>query len=409
MANPENAPLAAAQPINPIDPAFIADPYPALNALRESTGVAQDAFGMQWYVTRHDDVHRVLNDRALSNDSRNAAAGTADALFREGSDMAAQPSILFLDPPDHTRLRTLVNKAFTPRAIEALRPRAEENAVALLDAVGARDAFDLMEAFAQPFPTIVIAEMIGVDPAEQAHFKEWSDASVRTLDPMLSPEEREKADEANGLLGDYFRRCIDERRTAPRDDLVTRLLAAHEEGDRMSEGEMVTMLILLLVAGNVTTTDLIGNGVLALLTNRDELKKLQEQPSLIPAAVEEILRFDPPVVQNGRIPLQDIEVGGTVIPAYQSIGPSLAAANHDPRVYPEPDRFDVTRSDTHHHSFGGGVHYCLGAPLARMEAQVALAELLRRYPELRLDESQPPLHRTMPGFRGLQTLHVRVD
>lgn len=390
-----------------LDVTFFTDPYPTLKKAREAGPVVQEPMMGTYILTRHDDVDAVLRDNSLSHDPRKAAEGTMERRFLAGM-MDREPSMLFLDPPDHTRLRSLVNKAFTPRAVEALRERTGEIAGGLLDAVAGRKVFDLIADYAGPLPTVVIAEMIGVDTADRAQFKEWSDWIVQVFNPFLPEDQRRQMEEADQQLRAYFRRVIAERRQAPRDDLVTRLIAAQEEGDRLSEDEMVTMLQLLLVAGNVTTTDLIGNGVYALLTHPDQMQKLRDDPSLITNAVEEMLRYDPPVVQTGRTTLGAYQVAGIPIPRGASIAPSLAAANHDPAVYPEPDRFDITRADTHHHSFGGGAHYCLGAPLARMEAQVAVNALLARFPVLRLAEGASPQRRFLPGFRGFTSLPVTV-
>lgn len=396
---------------NLMDPAFIADPYPALNALREGEGAGPDAFGAQWFVTRYDDVYRILYDRDLSADPANADPGTSMGFIHAaGGDHRDEPqSILMMDEPGHTRLRKLVNKAFTPRAVESLRPRAEAIAGELLDALAGEPEFDLMAAFAQPYPTTVIAEMIGVDPADRSQFKQWSDRSVRGLDPFLSPEDRALTAEASAKLREYFRRAIAERRSTPRDDLVSRLIAAHEEHDALTEPEMVVMLSLLLTAGNVTTTDLIGNGVKALVDHPAELQRLREDPALIPNAVEEILRFDPPVIETWRTSSGPLQVCGHAIAARQTIAPSLAAGNHDPRHFPNPERFDVTRAEIDHLSFGGGIHYCLGASLARLEAQVALTKLLDRFPRLRKAEGRDPMYRALPGFRGMESFWVRVD
>ena len=253
--------------------------------------------------------------------------------------------------------------------------------------------------------TIVIAEMLGVDPADRADFKRWSDLGVMNFNPMLTPEERELVNEASEALDGYLRKVIEQRRAAPRPDLITSLIAAEEGGDKLTDDEIVTMCSLLLAAGNLTTTDLIGNGVFTLLRNPGELKKLQNDPLLITNTVEEMLRFESPVLMSGRTPLEDRTIAGAEVSAGESVSPILAAANRDPSVYPEPDRFDITRERTDHHSFGGGVHYCLGAPLARAEAQIAVGTLVRRFPQMRLAES-PLDWRRVPGFRGLKRLPV---
>jgi hypothetical protein len=262
-----------------------------------------------------------------------------------------------------------------------------------------------MATFAGPLPTIVIAEMLGVDPADRDDFKRWSDESVLGFNPLITDEERERVIAASTAMDDYLRRASAERRSNPRDDLISALIAVEEAGDQLSNEEIVTMCSLLLAAGNVTTTDLIGNGVLALLRHPDQLAALRADPSLIKNAVEEMLRFDGPVVQTGRIALSDVEIDGCPVGPGASILTSLAAANHDPAVYPDPDRFDVRREDIHHHAFGGGIHYCLGAPLARLEARIAIDTLVRRFPNLRL-AGEPLEWRRLPSFRGLIQLPV---
>ncbi len=395
--------------LTPLDPAFQADPYPVLDELREREPVHHDVQLQRWVLSRHDDVDRLLRDRSLSVDPRNAAEGTFERMFFDAEALGAGEhlSMLFSDPPYHTRLRGLVSKAFSARAVEAMAPRIQEIVDELLDAVAGQETFDLIDAFAGPLPTIVIAEMLGVDPADRADFKRWSDTGVLIFNPLITAEERAEMEEASAALQAYFRNTLSARRAEPRADLISSLIAAEEGGDRLSDEEIMTMCGLLLTAGNVTTTDLIGNGVHALLSFPEQLRKLQADPSLIKNAVEEMLRYDSPVTQSGRTPLSDVEIGGCPIAAGQSVTPLLSAANHDPAVYPEPHAFDITRKDTHHHSFGGGAHFCLGAPLARLEAQIGIAELVRRFPELRLSDEAVE-YRKIPSFRGLAKFVVRV-
>lgn len=389
-----------------LDEAYRRDPYPVLDELRAREPVHHDEVLKRWFLTRHDDVASVVNDRDLSADPRKAAPDTYMGLF-SGADGDRSPSILFLDPPDHTRLRALVNKTFTPRALERIGPRIQEIVDELLDEVASADGFDLMASFAGPLPTIVIAEMLGVDAADRDDFKRWSDDGVLSFNPKISEEEAQRVMESVAAMDAYLRQAIAERRANPRDDLISKLIAVEEAGDQLTTDEIVTMCALLLAAGNVTTTDLIGNGVLALLQHRDQLELLRDDPSLIENTVEEVLRFDPPVVQTGRIAMEDIEIGGCPIGKGESLLTSLAAANHDPAVYPEPDTFDIKRDDTHHQSFGGGVHYCLGAPLARLEAQLAIGTLVRRFPNLRLADG-PLEWRRLPTFRGVIKLPVLI-
>ena len=385
-----------------LDPTFQADPYPVLERLRRLDPVHHDTVLNRYVLTRHHDVEELLFDRSLSVDPRKAAPGTFEAMF-VFADRDRQPSMLFSDPPYHARLRGLVSKAFTARSVEQQRPRIQEIVDELLDAMDAACEIDLIESFAGPLPTILIAEMLGVDPADRADFKRWSDLGVMNFNPLLTPEERELVIEASAALDAYLRRAVEERREKPRDDLITKLVHAEEGGDQLSDDEIVTMCSLLLAAGNLTTTDLIGNGVLALLQNPDELRKLQDDPSLIKNAVEEMLRYDSPVIMSGRTPLDDAVIAGREISAGQSVTPILGAANRDPAVYAEPERFDITRANTSHHSFGGGVHYCLGAPLARAEAQMAVGTMVRRFPKMQLGDS-PLEWRRVPGFRGLKRL-----
>ncbi len=407
-SQPEDQHVPTGVELTALDERFRTDPYPVLDELRDAEPVHHDQVLERWVLTRHDDVDRVVNDRSLSADPRKAADGTYMSIYRRepsADDGDYQPSILFLDPPDHTRLRGLVNKAFTPRAVGRMRPRIEEIVHELLDAAAGQDGFDLMGKLAMPLPTIVIAEMLGVDATDQADFKHWSDESILSFNPLITDEERERANAAGMAMYEYLVRAVAKRRKDPGDDLISAMIAVEESGDQLTNDEIVTMTSLLLTAGNVTTTDLIGNGVHALLQHPGELRKLRDDPSLIKNAVEEMLRYDSPVVQTARIALTDTEIEGCPVSTGQSILTSLAAANHDPGVYPEPDSFDITRDDTHHHPFGGGVHYCLGAPLARLEAEIGIGTLVGRFPELR-PADEPLEWRRLPSFRGLIRLPV---
>lgn len=387
-----------------LDPAYQEDPYPVLDQLREAEPVHHDTVLNRYVLTRAADVEALLWDRSLSVDPRKAAPGTFEANF-VFAEHEGEPSMLFSDPPYHTRLRKLVTKAFTAKAVEDMRPRIQAITDELLHAIDPAGEVELMKAFCEPLPTIVIAEMLGVDPADRDDFKRWSDTGVMSFNPMLSPEERQVVNAASEALAEYLRHAVAERRERPREDLVTSLVQAEVDGEKLTEDEIVTMCALLLAAGNVTTTDLMGNGIHALLRNPDQLRVLQDDPALIKNAVEEILRYDAPVTQSGRTPLAPYEIGGTPIAPGQSVTPSLAAANHDPAAHADPHSFDITRKDVEHHSFGGGVHYCLGAPLARAEAQVAIGTLVRRFPAMRPGGS-PLEWRRVPGFRGLARLPV---
>jgi hypothetical protein len=387
-----------------VDAAFRENPYPVMEELRAKEPVHYDEVLRRWVLTRHYDVDRTVNDRSLSADPRKALPGTYMRLFESEGD----PSILFLDPPDHTRLRGLVSKAFTPRAVERMAPRIQEVIDQLLDAVSGGRGFDVISAFAGPLPTIVIAEMLGVDPADRDDFKRWSDQSVEGFNPVLTDEARERVVAAGTAMRDYLRSAIEGRRRDPKDDLMSALIAVEEAGDQLTTEEIVTMCSLLLAAGNVTTTDLIGNSVYALLSHPEQLAALRDDPSLITNTIEEVLRYDSPVVETGRIALSDMEIGGCPVKPGESLLILLAAANHDPAEYESPDKFNIRRADTHHHAFGGGVHYCLGAPLARLEAQMAISTLMTRFPNLRLADEELEW-RPLPTFRGLVRLPVLIE
>jgi cytochrome P450 len=386
---------------------FLENPYPALSMLRLMTPAFHEPTTDTWVVARYHDVAQLLRDPDYGKDPRKARVGLPAAVAMN-PDPTEQPSMLLLDPPDHTRLRGLVNKAFTPRAVEALRPRIEQLAGELLDRVEGSPGFDVMAAIADPLPVTIIAEMIGVDPGDQERFRAWSHALAANLDALAGDEVRSAAFKAREELAAYFGDEIEEHRRNPRPDLISGLIAAQEGGDSLSTAEMIGTLMLLLVAGNVTTTDLIGNGILALLEHPAELQKLRDDPALITNAVEEMLRYDSPVLGTGRIPLHDVEVGGCPIPKGEVVLVSLAAANRDPECVADPERFDISRDVIRHHSFGAGPHFCLGAPLARLEAPLAISAIVSRFPHLRLDPDRPPARRLLPAFHGLSSLPVLI-
>lgn len=357
-----------------------------------------------WAVLRHADVASLLRDPHFKKDPAVAVDGPYTQAL-----LAGTRSMLFMDDPDHRRLRGLVNQAFTRRATESNRPRIQAKVDRLLDAMATADGpVDLITSLATPFPITVIAEILGIDPADQADFKRWSDDGTLTFDPTLPPDVAERVATSVVELHGYLAAAIKARRAAPGDDLISGLVAVQDaDGTQLSDEEAISSISLLLLAGNITTTDLIGNGVLALLQHPDQLAALLADPLLITNAVEEMLRFDPPVLATDRIPTADIELGGCPIAKGEWLWPVLSSANRDPAVHPDPDRFDIGRSDIHHVSFGGGAHLCLGAPLARMEAQIAIGSLLARFPRIRLADPTAPLrYKAFPGFRGLAELEV---
>ena len=388
---------------NPLDPEFVADPYPTYRRLQAEDPVHLHPLGF-WVLTRYEDVMATLRDpRAI----KEPIAGFIAARF--GAPVPAVGlSMLDRDPPDHTRLRGLVSKAFTPRMVERLRPEVQAIVDGLLDRVESAGAMDLIEQFAYPLPVTVICQMLGVPLADHERFKGWGIDIARGLDAVMLPPDSEVAKRSIAsrlAIRDYFHELIAERRTKPRADLLSELIAAEEAGDRLNEHELVATCILLLIAGHETTVNLIGNGTLALLRHPDQLRLLREQPGLIVGAVEELLRFDGPVQRTARIPSEDLTLGGRTIPKGDLVMPFIGAADRDPAQFREPDRLDVTRTENRHVAFGLGIHFCLGAPLARMEGQIAIATLLRRLPRLALATDRPAFRPSLT-LRGLESLPV---
>jgi unspecific monooxygenase len=321
--------------------------------------------------------------------------------------MEQRRPFLMLDPPDHTRLRGLVSKAFTVRTVENLRPRIQHLVDELIDAVAPMGAMDVVEDFAYPLPVIIICELLGVPPSDHERFKGWSRDLARGLDPdFIQPAEAlERRFETLLTFHEYFRELIARRRSDPGDDVLTGLVHAEERGDTLTEDELLGTCTLLLVAGHETTVNLIANGVLALLRHRDQLERLAADPALIKSSVEEILRFDPPVQFDGRVALTDIEIGGITVEQGEQPMLVLAAANRDPAEFADPESFDIGRSDNRHLSFGYGLHFCLGAPLARLEGQLALGTLVRRLPAMDLAVDAPAYKENLI-LRGLAELPV---
>ena len=396
---------------NPLNSAYQQDPVPTYTALREGDPVHYSEILRGWVISRYEDIDAVLRDhKRFSNASRlpENAEAMADAHFA--------PSMLLVDQPDHTRLRALVNHAFTPKAVEAIRPRIEAFTDDLIAAVGDAKRFDLMQAIAVPLPVAVISDMIGIPQSDRAQFKIWSDAVAKSIEPTMSPHELAEATRAREALRAYFGPLIEQRRGHPQDDLITALVRAEDQGDRLSHAEVISTLNLLLIAGNETTTNLIGNGMLALLRRPDALAHLTENssaqhPEAIEAAVEEMLRFDSPVQVNGRTALEDLEIGGQLITKGQRVVLLQGAGNHDPHHFEasedfDPSRGDPAHGDRSHLAFGRGIHHCLGAPLARMEAQIVFPRILARWPNITL--ANEPRFRDNVVLLGDTTLDVTV-
>jgi pimeloyl-[acyl-carrier protein] synthase len=390
---------------NPMDPEFVADPYPTYHRLRAEDPVHHSPLGF-WVLTRYPDVMAMLRDPRLIKEP--IAAFVAARFGLAGPPPGLGLSMLDRDPPDHTRLRGLVSKAFTPKALESLRPHIQGIVDDLLEHAAGKGEMDLIEEFAYPLPVRVICEMLGVPVKDHERFKGWGLDIARGLDAIMLPPDSEvgqRSVSGRRALAAYFRELIAERRAAPRDDMLSALIVAEEAGDKLGEEELLATCILLLVAGHETTVNLIGNGTLALLRHPDQLRKLRERPALIGTAVEELLRFDGPVQRTARIPSEDITIGGQTIGKGEMVMPFLGAADRDPTQFPDPDRLDITRTDNRHIAFGMGIHFCLGAPLARMEGQIAINTLLARLPKLALATDRPQFRQSLT-LRGLAALPV---
>jgi cytochrome P450 len=398
--------------LTPLNPKFREDPYSLLETLRTANPVMRDEMAGSWFISRYEDVRRILTDLTLWRDPHRAEP--AAVLTRRIIDQSGERkegdggmSILLMDDPDHARIRNPLAQALYKRVAKS-RGDVERIVDATLDRLEGRDTFDLMAGFALPIPIDVIASILGVDHARLPEFRDWSEGVIQSLNPLRTPEQTAHMERAGLALGEYMTAHLADRRANPQDDLVSDMTALQAQGAPLTDAEVITNLSALLVAGNLTTTDLIGNGVRIFLTNPDQLAKLKGDASLVAAAVEETLRFEPPVDITGRIASREMDVGGCPIHATQSMSLSLRAANRDPEVFEHPDRFDITRKKSPHVAFGGGAHICIGAPLARLEAQVALARLFARFPNLRLaDPDAAPVWRTLPFFRGLERLEVR--
>ena len=397
---------------NPFLPSFQADPYPQYAALRAADPVHFSLALQAWILTAWEDCAAVLRDDETFSSSSNTASGQlAEVLQQQRREfpLGETPTVLNSDPPVHTRLRALLNRAFTPRAIEGLRPRIEEIAASLLaDVDASRGRFDVATGFAQPLPIIVIAELLGVPPEDRDRFKRWSAAIARTTDVLNTPAILDAAREATRELIAYMDAVVAERRRAPGADILTALAAAEEEGERLSHDELLAFSILLLLAGHETTTNLIGNGLLALAARPELVARLRGDPSLLPSAVEELLRYDSSVQGVVRFARRRAELGGRTIEQGAALLPMVGAANRDPAQFSDPDELDLARSPNRHLAFGRGIHFCLGAPLARLEGEVAFRALLDRFPEPRIAEDGVERSGTLL-LRGVGRLELEVE
>lgn len=376
-------------------PDFMADPYPAYARLRAADPLHYDPKLDAFLATRYADVVTILSDPRFVKQPLDG-----------GPSLRVMANMLDLDPPDHTRLRGFVNQAFTPPVVERLRAHITGIAAELLDEVVAARRLDVVADFAFPLCATVIAQLLGVPPEDHERFRQWSQRTILLTDATQPREVLAEGKRAVGELVFYFIDLVSARRPEARDDFLGGLLAAEEHGDRLTVREVVVMCALLLVAGHETATNLLATGTLTLLRNPDQLAVLRAHPDLLPTAVEEMLRYESPVQRTGRVVAEDIEIGGRRLRRGQRAAPMLGAANRDPAAFRDPERLDLGRRDNRHVAFGRGIHFCLGAPLARLEAMIGFSALLDRFPNLTLDTDRPEWNANT-AIRGLKALAVR--
>jgi cytochrome P450 len=392
-------------------PRFVTDPYPLYRWLRQRQPVRKDPLAPVWVLTRHDDVMEMLRSPRFRKDP--FAPQRLPRLVRKqlgvpGEETRSQPetvSMLFLDPPAHTRVRGVFSRAFTPASLAELRPSIERITRDRIDAVAPAGRMDLIADLAYPLPVVTIVEMLGFPAEDFPRIKRWSDDLAAALSLNPSPEQQTRSNQAWNEIRAYFEQVVARMERASGHSMLSRLLEAENEPDGLNRDEIFTNCVLLLSAGHETTTNLIGNGMLALLRNRDQWELLVRQPDLIESAVDELLRYDSPVQWTSRLTGEPIEINGQTIPPGEIVLGCLGAANRDPARFSDPDRLDIRRSDNRHLAFGSGIHYCLGAALARMEAQIAIRELAARFPHMRLAKTKL---RWLKGltFRGVKALPV---
>lgn len=384
------------------------DPHPKLQALRENCPVMRDEMAKTWFLTRYHDVRETVNDRSFVRHPLNSEEGSISRQLVDPNDEnPRRTSILFLDEPDHSRVRPPLAKAFYTR-INKMKDQIEAIVDDTIAAAPASGTFDLMAEIAVPIPVTVIARILGVDEERLAEFREWSEAVILGLNPVRTPEETERMMAGGEALDAYFTELMQRRRKQPEDDLITDMVQLQASGDApLSDDEVRINLQALLVGGNLTTTDLIGNGVWLFLTHPEQLAALKADPRLASQAVEEVLRYEAPVSATSRIVEKDKDVAGCPMKEHQVVFCSLASANRDADTFEAPQAFDITKKRASHVAFGGGPHICIGAPLARMEARRVYQKLFERFPDMKLPE-QDVVWRALPFFRGIETLMVTV-
>ena len=389
---------------DPNSPEYLADPYPILKLIREVDPVHRSKMG--WLVTRYEHVAAVLQESPIWGipfpaEQRRSLYGPGPMFEYASRRMNSY------NPPEHTRLRSLVTKGFTVKRVEALRPQIQKIADASLDSLKEVHEFDVIAALAHPLPCQVICQMIGVPSSDSPQLAGWTEAIQLALGPVPRPEHISAANAAASEFMSYISALVARRRAMPGEDLLSSLIAAEEQGQRLTEHELIATVLFMFTAGHSTTRDLVGGGLVAFMNNLDQWERLVSEPSMVKSAVEECLRYAPSITLFGRRALHDTMLAAIKVSAGEPVFVSIAAANRDPRRFPNPDLFDISRRDNEHLTFGGGIHYCLGAMLARAEAQVIFATLARRYPKMRLSE-QTIEWRDTSSFRGPKEVWVSV-
>jgi len=395
-------------------PRFVSDPYPLYRWLREHEPVRKDPLAPVWVLTRYDDVMEMLRDPRYRKDT--FAIERLPELVREQLDVETDEarveigavSMLFLDPPRHTRVRAAFSRAFTPASLAQLRPRIELIASKRIERVAASGQMDVIADLAYPLPVIVIAELLGFPPEDYPRIKKWSDDFAASLSLNATSAQQTQAGKSREEIREYFDEVVVQLKKKPQDTLLSRLLESEDDSEGLNREEIFSNCVLLLSAGHETTTNLIGNGMLALLRDRDQWELLARQPELIESAVDELLRFDSPVQWTSRVSGEGIKVGGQTIPSGEIVLGCVGAANRDPTKFIEPDRLDIRRTDNKHLSFGTGIHFCIGAALARMEAQIAIGQLAQRFPRMELAEKKVNWLKGLT-FRGVTRLPVKLN
>jgi hypothetical protein len=406
ILTPSDKPAPALSLYQLLDPAVLADPYPLFRRLREEDPVHWDPFLHAWVVTRYEDVLKVLHDFSAQRTPTPEQLASMGLAHLSPIARVMVKQMLFLDAPAHTRLRSLASYAFTPQRVSVLRTRIQEMVESLLDAVHPAGRMDVIADLAEPLPNIVTAEMLGVPVEDHRQLKAWSADFAEMLGNFQhNPDHVPKVLRAVEEMTAYFRERIREQRIHPREGLINSLLTAKVDGDSLTEEEVVANSIVTMVGGQETTTNLIGNGILALLRNPGPLQMLRDDPSLIPSAIEELLRYDCPSQHTARLAPDDVLLGGKTIRKRQAVIAVMAAGNRDPGRFSDPDALDITRKDNRHLAFGWAAHFCFGAALARIEGQTALEAVLRRMPNLKLQPT-PLTWRANLGLRGLTALPV---